>query len=522
MSEAASVPLSSALAGRREWTGLAVLALPCAVYAMDLTVLNLALPVISTELQPSAAQLLWIIDVYGFLVAGLLITMGTLGDRIGRRKLLMIGAALFAAASLLAALSRTAETLIATRALLGVAGATLAPSTLSLIRNMFHDEGQRQFAVGVWITAFSAGSAVGPVIGGVLLHLYGWPSVFLLALPVMGLLLVLGPKLLPEYRDPHAGRIDPASVVLSIAAVLLIVYGLKHLATRGFAWADAVTVVAGLGVGAAFVHRQGRLDYPLLDVALLRRPAFATVLLAYALCSLAMMGVYVFLTQYLQLVLALTPLQAGWAVLPWSLAFVVGSLSAPRWARRLGAPRLMVLGLAAAAIGFLLLAFVGTERGLVPLVAGTVVIGLGMAPVITVGNEMILSAAPPERAGAASALSETSAEFSGALGIAVLGSLGMGLYRLWLEPALPDDLDPARAEAALATLGGALDTASAVGGAAGTALQGAARQSFTYVLRGLALLGATLMVLAGVLWARQGTRLAAPGASSDPPGASSP
>lgn len=524
MSEAVVPPstLAPARAGRREWIGLAVLALPCAVYAMDLTVLNLALPVISTTLQPSAAQLLWIVDVYGFLVAGLLITMGTLGDRIGRRRLLMAGAALFAVASLLAALSRSAETLIATRALLGVAGATLAPSTLSLIRNMFHDEAQRQFAVGVWITAFSAGSAIGPVIGGVLLHLYGWPSVFLLALPVMALLLLLGPRLLPEYRDPNAGRIDPWSVLLSITAVLSIVYGLKHLATRGFAWADLLTVLAGLAVGAAFVHRQGRLDYPLLDVALLRRPAFATVLLAYALCSLAMMGVYVFLTQYLQLVLGLTALQAGWAVLPWSLSFVAGSLSAPHWARRFGAARLMVVGLAVAAVGFLLLALVGSDRGLVPLVAGTIVIGLGMAPVITVGNEMILSAAPPERAGAASALSETSAEFSGALGIAVLGSLGMGLYRWWLGPALPDDLPPARGEAALATLGGALDVARDVGGAAGMALQASARQSFTWVLRGLALVGAALMVLAGLLWARQGTRLAAAQAPSSSPGAPPP
>ena len=205
-------------ATRRDWIGLAIIALPCMVYAMDLTVLNLAIPALSAELNPSSAQLLWIIDIYGFMVAGFLITMGTLGDRIGRRRLLLIGAAAFAAASLIAAYSDSAAMLIATRALLGVAGATLAPSTMSLIRNMFHDERQRQFAIGVWIASFSIGGAIGPVVGGVIIEWFHWSAVFLVAVPVMGLLLLLGPALLPEYRDPHAGRIDSPSVVMSLGA----------------------------------------------------------------------------------------------------------------------------------------------------------------------------------------------------------------------------------------------------------------------------------------------------------------
>jgi DHA2 family multidrug resistance protein-like MFS transporter len=223
-------------AGRREWIGLAVIAVPCLLYSMDLTVLHLAVPQLSADLKPSSAQLLWIIDIYGFLVAGSLITMGTLGDRIGRRRLLLIGAAAFAVASVLAAFSTSASMLIATRALLGLAGATVAPSTLSLIRNMFLDPHERTVAISVWVTSYSVGGAIGPLIGGVLLEYFWWGSVFLIAVPVMALLLVLGPRLLPEYRDPNAGRPDVVSAGLSLAAVLSIIYGLKKIAQDGPGW----------------------------------------------------------------------------------------------------------------------------------------------------------------------------------------------------------------------------------------------------------------------------------------------
>jgi DHA2 family multidrug resistance protein-like MFS transporter len=217
-------------AGRKEWIGLAVIALACVLYVMDLTVLHLAVPAISEDLQPSSAQLLWIIDIYGFLVAGSLITMGTLGDRIGRRRLLMIGAGAFGVVSVLAALSTSAEMLIATRALLGLAGATLAPSTLSLIRNMFLDPRQRTVAISIWITSFSVGGAIGPLLGGLVLEFFWWGAVFLLAVPVMVALLALGPRFLPEYRDPEAGRLDLTSAALSLAAVLAVIFGLKQIA----------------------------------------------------------------------------------------------------------------------------------------------------------------------------------------------------------------------------------------------------------------------------------------------------
>lgn len=491
-----------AKATRREWIGLAIIALPCMVYAMDLTVLNLALPAISAELDPSASQLLWIVDVYGFLVAGFLITMGTLGDRIGRRKLLLIGAAAFAVASVLAAFSRSAEMLIAMRALLGVAGATLAPSTMSLIRNMFHDEHERQFAIGVWIAAFSVGGAIGPLVGGLLLQWWWWGAAFLAAVPVMVLLLVLGPKLLPEYRDPDAGRLDPTSMAQSLFAVLAVVYGLKRIAEYGMDARGIAVFVSGIVLGVLFVRRQKHLAYPFLDVTLFQRPAFSAAIVAYALAGLSMMGVYIFMTQYLQLVLGLTPLQAGIATVPWSLCFTVGSLLAPRLARHWGARRVMVRGLLLAAAGFATTALVVPPYGLWILIAGMLAMSLGMAPVFTVGNELIITTAPPERAGAASALAETSAELSGALGIAVLGSLGMLAYRLWLDPALPATLTGTDTTRALSTLGGAVAVGGELGGAAGVAVVDTARTAFTDAMRAIAVFGMAMMLLAAWMAAR--------------------
>src|SRR5690348_11620005 len=278
---------TSSRAGRREWIGLAVIALPCLLYSMDLTVLNLAVPSLTVDLKPTSTQLLWIIDIYGFLVAGSLITMGTLGDRIGRRRLLLIGAVAFGAASVLAAFSRSAATLIASRAVLGLAGATLAPSTMSLIRNMFLDPHQRSVAIGVWISSYSAGAVIGPPVGGLLLEHFWWGSVFLVSVPMMVLVLVLGPILLPEFRDPDAGRPDPLSAVMSVAAVLGVIYGLKQIAAHGLSVLPVLSIVAGLGVGALFVRRQRHLDDPLIDLRLFKAPAFSASLATYMLATFA-------------------------------------------------------------------------------------------------------------------------------------------------------------------------------------------------------------------------------------------
>ena len=297
-----------ARATQREWIGLGVLTLAALVYAMDLTVLNLAIPRISAELRPSSVQLLWIIDIYGFLVAGLLITMGTLGDRIGRRKLLLGGAAGFALASLLAAFSQSAEMLIVSRAVMGIAGATVAPSTLSLIFTMFRDTRQRSTAISVWIAAYSVGSAIGPVIGGVLLQFFWWGSVFLIGVPVMSLLLLLGPRTLPEYRDPEARRLDLRSAAMSLMALLAVVYGLKQVAQDGFSPMPLLVIVGGVILGVLFVRRQQRLESPIIDVGLFRIRAFTASLGAYLLAIFVVIGYFLFISQYLQLVLGLSPL----------------------------------------------------------------------------------------------------------------------------------------------------------------------------------------------------------------------
>ncbi|MBV9358748.1 MAG: MFS transporter [Chloroflexi bacterium] len=486
-------------AGRREWIGLAVIALPCLVYAMDLTVLNLAVPRLSADLQPSSAQLLWIVDIYGFLVAGLLVTMGTLGDRIGRRRLLLLGAAAFGVASMLAAFSRTAEQLIAARALLGVAGATLAPSTLSLIRGMFAVPGQRTIAVGVWISSFSAGGAVGPLLGGLLLEWFWWGSVFVLAVPVMALLLVLGPLLLPEYRDPAPGRLDLPSAGLSLAAVLMVIWGLKQLAQDGPGWPPALAVLVGLTVGVAFVRRQQTLTEPLLDLRLFRIPTLSAALTTNVLSFFVGFGILVFIGQYLQLVLGLSPLQAGLWMIPSSVAFVLGSMLTPVLVRRARPVVVMTGGLALAAVGFLLLTHVDSATGLVELVTASVVFSLGLAPVDTLAADLTVGAAAPERAGAASALSETGAELGGALGIAILGVVGTAAYRHQIADTIPAGVPPQAASAARDTLGGALAASGQLPDQLGDALAESARTAFTQGLHVAGAVSAAATIAAAIV-----------------------
>jgi MFS transporter, DHA2 family, multidrug resistance protein len=511
----ADVPTPApARAGRREWIGLAVIALPCAVYSMDLTVLNLALPALSEDLQPSSTQLLWIVDIYGFLVAGLLITMGTLGDRIGRRRLLLIGAAAFGLASVLAAASTSAEMLIAARALLGVAGATLAPSTLSLLRNMFDDPHERTFAIGVWIMSFSTGAAIGPLIGGLLLDHFWWGSVFLPALPVMGLLLVLGPRLLPEYRDPDAGRLDLLSAAVSLVAVLAMIYGLKQIAQDGVGSVAVASIVAGIALGAAFVRRQQRLDDPLIDLRLFRLPAFNAALTANTFGFFVNFGIAVFIAQYLQLVVGLSPFEAGLWTVPYAAAFIVGSLLTPLVVRRVRPAVAIAAGLTLASAGFALLTQVDGESALDTLVTGSVVFALGLAPVYTLAADMMVGAAPPQRAGAAAGVSETSSEFGGALGIAVLGAIGTAVYRDEIDSAVSAAVPPDAAEAARDTLGAAVAAADEIPGQVGFELVDASREAFTQALQLAATLsaavaiGAALVAASLLQRARMGSELA--------------
>jgi MFS transporter, DHA2 family, multidrug resistance protein len=488
-------------AGRREWVGLGVLALACVLYAMDLTVLHLAIPSLSADLQPSSAQLLWITDIYGFMVAGFLITMGTLGDRVGRRRLLMIGAAGFGLVSILAALSTSAEQLIAARALLGIAGATLAPSTLALIFAMFADPQQRARAIGVWIAAFSAGGAIGPVAGGVLLERLWWGSVFLLAVPVMALLLVLGPRVLPEYRDPQAGRLDLLSAVMSLVAVLAVVFGLKQVAQDGPGPLPLVAVAVGLAVGVGFARRQLTLADPMLDLRLFRTTVFNAALATNFLGIFIAVGYFLFVAQYLQLVLGLSPLEAGLWSLPSAAGFIVGSNLAPRLLRRVRPAFVIGAGLGLAAVGLGVLTQVGGSRDadLAVLVGASLLVSLGLAPVFGSTTDLIVSSAPPERAGAASGISETSAELGGALGIAILGSIGVAVYRGELAASLPAGIPAEVAAVTRDTLGGAVGVAVQLPGGAGGALLAVAREAFVQGMQLTVTLSAVLAVGVAVM-----------------------
>jgi MFS transporter, DHA2 family, multidrug resistance protein len=486
-------------ATRREWIGLAVIALPCLLYSMDFTVLHLAVPALSADLAPSSSQLLWIVDIYGFLIAGSLITMGTLGDRIGRRRLLLIGAAAFGVASVFAAFSTSAEMLIATRALLGVAGATLAPSTLSLIRNMFHDPRQRTIAIGVWITSFSVGGAIGPLAGGLVLKHFWWGSVFLLGVPVMALLLAVGPVLLPESRDSKAGRLDLTSAALSLAAVLTVIYGFKQIAEDGLGWLPVLSILTGLAVGVVFLHRQRKLADPLIDLQLFRLPAFSASLATTILSFFTSFGAFLFIAQYLQLVLGLSPLHAGLWTLPQSAGFILGSLLAPVIVRRVRPAFVMAAGLALAAAGCGVLTQVDDIYRLTVLVIGSVLLSLGLAPVVTLATDLIVGAAPPERAGAASAISETSLEFGGALGIAILGSVGAAVYRSVMADTALTWLPPEAAEAARGTLGGALAASGRLPDHLAAELLSTARNAFVQAFELTAAIGAVGLLITAIM-----------------------
>ncbi len=487
------------LAGRREWTGLAVLVLACVVYAMDLTVLHLAVPKLSAALRPRSVQLLWIIDIYGFLVAGSLITLGTLGDRIGRRRLLLIGAGLFSLTSLLAAFSTSAVMLIAARGLMGIAGATIAPSTLSLIFNMFRDPRQRAAAIGVWISGFSAGSAIGPILGGVLIEYFWWGSVFLLALPVMGLLLALGPRVLPEFRNPQAGRLDLASAAMSLVALLAIIFGLKHIAQDGFGVMPLASMLAGAGVGALFIRRQLSLAQPLIDLRLFRVRSFSVSFATNLLGVFVAFGYFLFVAQYLQLVRGLSPLAAGLWSLPSAVAFVVSSNLAPRFIHRVRPAWVLGSCLGVAAIALALLLLVSVTSGLQLLVAVSIVVSLAMAPMFSLTTELIVGSAPPERAGAASAISETGAEVGGAVGIAILGSVGTAVYRSAVAAGLPPGIPPQIAEAAGNTLGGAAAAAGQLPPELAQALLRVTREAFVHGLHAAAGISALVAVAAAVL-----------------------
>lgn len=489
-----NVPLR---AGRREWLGLAVLILPTMLMMLDINVLFLALPSLSADLGASANQQLWITDSYGFVIAGFLVTMGTLGDRIGRRKVLLTGGAAFGLASVLAAYSNSPELLIAARMLLGAAGATIMPSTMALIRNMFKDPKQMGTAISLWASAIIAGVALGPVIGGILLAYFWWGSVFLVGAPVMVLLLVAGPVLLPEYRDPDAGRLDLVSVFLSLVTILPAVYGLKELAREGWGLLPIVFVVVGVAFGTVFVIRQRRLASPLLDLRLFRIRLLTSALLVGLFVGAIQAGSGLMVTQHLQLVEGLEPLQAGLLLLPPTVVLVIGIYLSPVLAGRIRPGYVLVGGMLVAAAGQLVITQVSATSGLALLLVGFGVVYFGVSPTGVLVAQVTMASCPPEKTGSAASLSSTGTELGVALGIAALGSVGTLVYRG--EVHVPAEVPSAAADAANESMAGAAAVAPNLPSQVGTELLDSARESFTSGLHVVAGITAVLFVGLAIL-----------------------
>lgn len=454
--------------------------------AVDATVLGLATPYISEDLKPSGTQLLWIGDVYSFVIAGLLVSMGSLGDRIGRKKLLLVGATAFGLVSVLNAYATTPEMMILARALLGVAGATLMPATLALIRNIFHDPRERSLAIGIWGATASAGTAVGPVVGGFLLEHFWWGSVFLINLPVMVVLVLVGIKLLPESKSPSHGPWDLISVTLSLVGVIGLVYAVKEAAAHGPSGAVFATGLLGVAALVWFVRRQLTLPAPLLDVRLFRHRGFSGAVLADLFTVLGLSGLVFFLSQYLQLVQGRGPFEAGLAEIPAAVGAVAAGLVAGRYARRFSVRVVVSGGLAAVGLALGTLTVLGQSTGYPVLGAALLVVGIGAGFSFTVTADVILSTVPKDQAGAASAVSETAYELGAALGIALLGSVVTGVYAGFSGPA-------GTLAAAHDSLGGAVEAAASLPAPAAEAMLNAARESF---VDGLALAsGAGAVVL---------------------------
>ncbi|MBI5737847.1 MAG: efflux MFS transporter LfrA [Mycolicibacterium neoaurum] len=482
---------------RRSWVALAVLTLPVMLIAIDNTVLAFALPAIAEDFRPAASTQLWIVDVYSLVLAALLVAMGSLGDRIGRRRLLLIGAGGFAIVSAVAAFAPTAEMLVLARAVLGFFGAMLMPSTLSLIRNIFTEASARRLAIAIWASCFTAGSTLGPIVGGALLEHFHWGSVFLIAVPILLPLLILAPKLVPESRDPNPGPLDLVSVALSFVAMLPLVWAIKTAAHDGLSALVVIAVVVGLSAGVLFVRRQNRRPIPMLDMELFRYGPFTSSVLANFLSIVGLIGFIFFVSQHLQLVLGLSPLEAGLVTLPGAVVSMIAGISVVKAAKRFSAQTLIVFGLVFVAAGFILILLFRHDLSVAAIIVSFIVLELGVGVSQTISNDTIVASVPAVKAGAASAVSETAYELGAVVGAATLGTIFTAFYRANVQ--VPDGLTPAQAGDAAESIGGATAVAGELPAPIAEKLLASAHTAFDSGIAPTATLAATLVLAAAVI-----------------------
>ncbi|RKO25937.1 MFS transporter [Pseudarthrobacter phenanthrenivorans] len=485
----------------RDWLALALLMFPVLLVAVDNTALTFALPAIAHALDASGVELLWIVDAYPLVLAGLLVAMGTLGDRIGRRRLLIIGSVGFAAVSAATAFAPTALWLIAGRAALGFFGAMLMPSTLSLIRNIFPDPNRRRLAVAIWAAGFSGGAALGPIFGGWLVEQFWWGAVLLVAVPIMLPLLILGPAFIPESKDPEPGRVDAPSILLSLLTMVPMVFGIKEFATEGPGPLALGSLAFGLAMGSTFVRRQKGLRSPLLDMSLFRNRVFSMAIAANVLALFSFNGFILFLAQHLQLIEGMSPSAAGMAMIPALVATVMAGLAVVPVVKKVRPGFVVASGLALSAAGYSLVAFGSSTGGSPLLLTALLVLALGVGTAETISNDLILGSAPPEKSGAAAAISETGYEVGALLGTAVLGSILTASYQQNLR--LPEDLAETASNQGILhageTLAGAMELAAGLPGPLAEAVREAAGTAFDSGVHITAAIGLVLMATAAGL-----------------------
>ncbi|MEU9116342.1 MFS transporter [Streptomyces sp. NPDC048483] len=482
--------------GANRWTVLIVLCVSLLFVALDTTILYVAVPSVTEDLRPGPVELLWIVDVYPLIAASLLILFGTLGDRVGRRRILLLGYGLFGLASAAAALAPNPQILMAARALLGIGGAMIMPATLSILRQVFPDRRERAVAIGVWSAVAAVGAAVGPVLGGFLVENFWWGSVFLINIPMMAAMLLIGRWLLPESRGERNGPWDVVGAVVAAFGVLGIVLGVKRIG-GGTAVLSATTlgpILVGTLLLILFVHRQHRRKHPLIDMRLFARPAFGTSVGCIVLAMLALVGLQLIAVQYMQLVLGLQPLETGVRMLPLVFSAMAAGLTGSKLLQAIG-PRAMVsLGFTLTAVAVLCLTMMSKEDRVWLLALGFVLLGFGFQSTLFGAYESMLSEAPAEQAGGAAALGETSYQLGAGIGVALLGSVMNAAYAPGLAHV---DGVPARdAAAASHSLGEAYRVADDLGDSARAALRVAARDSFIHGLH-VTLVASAVLLMAG-------------------------